>query len=277
MEIQTTNFDEIIKFNVTDSVIKELKDKYLTLKVEGFEDKKNYELVKEGHIRVKKLKAQIDARKKELKADALEFGRRVEGKYKEVMAPVLAIEEHLIEQRNIVDLEVIRRKEEAEQAEQKKIEERVSTFAKYGKALSFTDARNWTEPTYISELEVLKVNFETATRIAKENEEMRRKYEEEQAQRNIQLEQEQREAKRREKEAFDIQVAENKRLQAEIRAKEEAELKARLEAEKARAVALELSEDTALMQKIMEVYPTLQACWDELFRLKKNDIEVEVF
>lgn len=266
METQT-NFDELIKYNVSEAVIQGLKDKYLHVKVTSFDDKENYEIAKRGHIEIKSLKAQIETRRKELKEDSLKFGRMVDSKAKQVVAPLIEIEDHLVAQRNVIDEEIKRRKEEAEKAEQKKVEERVTAFASCGAVLSFVDARNWTEETFKAQYEVLKINFETKQRIDAENELKRREYEEEMARKNQELEQREREVRRKEKEAFDIQVKENQRLQAEIKAKEEAEAKLRAEIEvQERERAYLLAKD-ARLEAISREFDTLEKCWAEIFRL----------
>jgi hypothetical protein len=157
--MEQTNFEELIKYNVSEAVIQGLKDKYLHVKVASFDDKENYEIAKRGHIEIKSLKAQIETRRKELKEDSLKFGRMVDSKAKQVVAPLIEIEDHLVAQRNVIDEEIKRRKEEAEKAQQKMIEERVSAFAKCGAVLSFIDATNWTEETFKAQYEVLKINL----------------------------------------------------------------------------------------------------------------------
>lgn len=266
-EMEQTNFDELIKYNVSEAVIQGLKDKYLHIKVTSFDDKENYEIAKRGHIEIKSLKAQIETRRKELKEDSLKFGRMVDSKAKQVVAPLIEIEDHLVAQRNVIDEEVKRRKEEAEKAQQKMIEERVSAFAKCGAVLSFIDATNWTEETFKAQYEVLKINFKTKQKIDAEYEERRRVYEQEMADKNRELEAREREIRRKEKEAFDIQVAENKRLQAEIRAKEEAEAKIKAEAEaKDKERAFLLAKD-ARLEAISREFDTLEKAWAEIFRL----------
>lgn len=267
--MDTTNFDELIKYNVSEAVIADLRKKYLNVFVTDFEDKANYEVAKAGHIEIKGLKARIEERRKELKADSLTFGRMVDSKAKEVTAPLLEIEEHLVAQRNIIDEEVKRRKEEVRLAEEKKVEERISTFAKLGKALSFVDAKNWTDETYNAELQVAKVNHENQERINRENEEARRKYEEEQAKKNLELEARERELRKKEQELAAAQAAENKRLREELEEKERAEEAARVEEARRLAEIEKKVKDDALYLEITTTFNTLEKAWDEILRLRR--------
>lgn len=255
------------EYDLTVDLLKQGNDKYLGLTVADFDDQKNYEIVKKAHIEVKKLKARVEERRKGIKDFYLNKGREIDAKANDIKAIIAKWEDHLVAQRNIIDEEVKRRKEEAEQAEQKKVEARVSAFASCGAVLSFIDARNWTEETFKAQYEVLKINYETKCRIDAENESKRREYEEEMARKNLELEAREREIRRKEKEAFDIQVAENKRLQADLKAKEEAEakLKAELEAQE-RERAFLLAKD-ARLEAISKEFDTLEKAWAEIFRL----------
>ncbi len=255
------------EYDLTVDLLKQGNDKYLGLTVADFDDKNNYEIVKKAHIEVKKLNARVEERRKDIKAFYLNKGREIDAKANDIKAIISKWEAHLVEQGNVIDEEVKRRKEEAEKAQQKMIEERVSAFAKCGAVLSFIDATNWTEETFKAQYEVLKINYETKQKIDAENEAKRREYEEEMARKNLELEVREREIRRKEKEAFDIQVKENQRLQAEIRAKEEAEakLKAELEAQE-RERAFLLAKD-ARLEAISKEFDTLEKCWAEIFRL----------
>lgn len=255
------------EYELTVDILKQGNEKYLGLSVADFDDKTNYEIVKKAHIEVKKLKARVEERRKDIKDFYLNKGREIDAKANDIKAIISKWETHLVEQRNVIDEEIKRRKEEAEKAEQKMVEERVSAFASCGAVLSFIDAKNWSEETFKAQYEVLKINYENKCRIDAENEAKRREYEEEMARKNLEMEQREREVRRKEKEAFDIQVKENQRLQAEIRAKEEAEakLKAELEAqEKERAFLL--AKD-ARLEAIAKEFDTLEKCWAEIFRL----------
>jgi len=255
------------EYDLTVDILKQGNEKYLGLTVANFDDKANYEIVKKAHIEVKKLKTKVEERRKDIKDFYLNKGREIDAKANDIKAIIQNWESHLIEQRNVIDEEIKRRKEEAEKALQLQIESRVSAFAKCGAVLSFIDATNWTEETFKAQYEVLKINFETKQKIDAENEERRRVYEQEMEAKNRELEAREREIRRKEKEAFDIQVAENKRLKDELERKQAEEAKIKAEAEaKERERAFLLAKD-ARLEAISREFDTLEKAWAEIFRL----------
>jgi hypothetical protein len=89
-EINSMNL-QVIKYDVTQATLLELakeRDELVTkYKAEG-----DIEIIKTGKKKVAKLRNAIEKRRKEYKADALEYGRKVDAGAKEVVAPVLQIE-----------------------------------------------------------------------------------------------------------------------------------------------------------------------------------------
>lgn len=120
--MENTKMNELITYNVSEAAIEEIKKRFLPLEVKNFEDKEGYEQVKKARIEVKTLRVNIEKRRKELKKDSLEFGRMVDGKAKELSAPLEEVEQHLQEQQNVIDAEKKRRKEEAERKERERVE-----------------------------------------------------------------------------------------------------------------------------------------------------------
>ena len=108
---------ELQKYNITDAFIYELKNKYLNLKVENINDQYNYTLAKQGHQEVKSIRIEIEKKRKELKSSVLEYGRAVDSEAKRLTSEVNEIEEHLLEQRKIVEDEKERIRKEKQEAE----------------------------------------------------------------------------------------------------------------------------------------------------------------
>ena len=106
---------EIIKYNVTDAAIAELKEKYAGLVIT---DHASYETVRLAIADCRTRRTDVEARRKELKAAALEYGRRVDGEAKRITAALLEVEEPLKAEKQKIDDEKARIKKEKEEAEE---------------------------------------------------------------------------------------------------------------------------------------------------------------
>jgi len=108
----------VVKYDVTSAEIALLQEKYKGYEDKDMEDPAEYELVHDGERETKKLRLSIEARRKELKADALAYGKRVDSGAKEVTAPIKAIEQKLHEKRRQHDM-----KQEIAQREEQRLEQ----------------------------------------------------------------------------------------------------------------------------------------------------------
>ncbi|MBE0471991.1 MAG: hypothetical protein IBX55_21090 [Methyloprofundus sp.] len=99
-----------IVYDITKAAIMELKDRYPV--VASIQDNTQLKEVKAAIADVRSRRTAIEARRKELKADALEYGRQVDAKAKELTALLLEIEEPL--------------KEVAEEYEERKRQEKLA-------------------------------------------------------------------------------------------------------------------------------------------------------
>jgi len=102
-----------------DEGIAELKERYLPLAIKGPDDTNGFKLVHAARMDVRNRRVGIEKTRKSLKADALEFGRRVDAEAKRITDQLSVIEEHLDAQETAYEdaREAIKRKaEEAKQA-----------------------------------------------------------------------------------------------------------------------------------------------------------------
>jgi len=81
----------IIQYNVSDAAIEELREQYGN--VETVEGDAGLALLKEDIAVVRTLRTSVEAKRKELKKDALEYGRKVDSEAKRITAKLLEIEE----------------------------------------------------------------------------------------------------------------------------------------------------------------------------------------
>ena len=110
----------IVEFSVTESAISELKEKYMPLVINGIEDKDGYKIVSAARKVIKSHRVDIEHRRKELTASALEYQRKIMAEAKRVTALLEPIESHLESQEKAIDAEIKAIKDEKERIEREK-------------------------------------------------------------------------------------------------------------------------------------------------------------
>ena len=85
---------ELIKIS-PESVIEEIRTRYMPLVIIDENDKSGYEVVSTARKHVKKLRTSIEAKRKELNGDAVAYKKAIDGKAKELTEMITPIEEHL--------------------------------------------------------------------------------------------------------------------------------------------------------------------------------------
>jgi myosin heavy subunit len=86
---------QIAKFNIPDTAIAKMTGEYLPLKIADANDAAGYKAVHEARMVVKSKRVEVEKVRKELKADALEYGRKVDAEAKRITAMLQPIEDHL--------------------------------------------------------------------------------------------------------------------------------------------------------------------------------------
>lgn len=107
--IMLTELNALMRFGVADEAIAKMADEYLPLKIADVNDAVGFKAVHEARMIVKSKRVDVEKVRKELKADALEYGRKVDAEAKRITAMLQPIELHLTAQ------------EEAYQAEKERI------------------------------------------------------------------------------------------------------------------------------------------------------------
>ncbi len=110
IEIKPTERNEVdalpVKYNITDAAINQLRLQYAGLEII---DKLSYKAVVTAIADVRGRRTSVEKRRKELKAEVLDYGRRVDGEAKRITELLEAIEEPLKSKRQTEDSkEVIR-------------------------------------------------------------------------------------------------------------------------------------------------------------------------
>ena len=115
-----TETKQIVEYNVSDEAISQLRDQYDGLTAETPE---KYEECRLAIANVRDLRVKVEKTRKELKADALAYGRKVDAEAKRITAKLTEIEEPLKLEKAKIDDEKARKKREKEEAEQRAREE----------------------------------------------------------------------------------------------------------------------------------------------------------
>lgn len=223
---------------------------YMELRVESPEDKEGFKAVHAARMDVRSARTGVEKSRKALKAEALEFGRKVDSEAKRIKALIEPIETHLIEQENIVKREEERKKKEKEEAEKKLIEDRLNALAAVGSSLHPTAALAMPEGEF--EMLLAKVTGEfNAIQEAKEAE--RKQIEEAKAEIEKQRQELEAEQQRQEKERREIQrIEDEKREQLRIETE-------KVEAEKRKVEEARLAEEARRRKELEEAEAKAEA------------------
>lgn len=95
--LEETNVGEsgLQRFCPTDSAIAEMASQYMPLAIQGVDDSEGYQLVHAARMSVRGHRVAVEKVRKELKADALKYGRKVDAEAKRITALLMPIEDHL--------------------------------------------------------------------------------------------------------------------------------------------------------------------------------------
>lgn len=111
----------IVKYDVTDIVIAEMRTQYMALTVKSLDDEAGFRQVHAARMVVKDHRVAVEKKRKDLKADALEYGRKVDSEAKRITALLEPIEFHLLGEEEKVTKEKERIKAEKIRLEQERV------------------------------------------------------------------------------------------------------------------------------------------------------------
>jgi seryl-tRNA synthetase len=110
--------NELKKFNVSDAAIADLSEKYMPLVVNGINDSEGLKAIIAARKIIRGYRIDVDKRRKDLNADALEYQRRINAEAKRITAMLEPIEGHLMAEENKISDEIEQIKRKKEEAEQ---------------------------------------------------------------------------------------------------------------------------------------------------------------
>ena len=111
--------NDLIKYNLTDAAIQALDEKYQNLAITN---STGYKAVVVGIGEIRAYRVQVETKRKELKREALDFGRAVDGEAKRITTLLWPIENRLKEVRKIEDDRKAAIKAEKERIEQERVQ-----------------------------------------------------------------------------------------------------------------------------------------------------------
>lgn len=185
------------------------KELYGDLKITSLADKVRYEQVKTAHIAVKAITAEIEAKRKEVKAPVLDLGEWIDTEAKRLKAEVAPLEAHLETERKKYEAEEARVKKEKQDAIDAKMRQRVEALKAVESVVDYPALVLMTDAHYEAHLKVETAKHEERQRATAEL---------------ARLQAEEAERKRKEDEAkAEARRVETERLAAQKKAQDEAQ------------------------------------------------------
>lgn len=215
----------IATYQPADAGIADLRERFMPLVVEGVEDREGLRRVHDARMVVKAHRVAIEKTRKDLKAGALEYGRRVDDEAKRLKALLEPIETHLQAEEERIAAEKAAIKAEEERRRKAKLDERVAALAEVGYLAQVSVVEAMTDQDFEEELAFRREQHEE--RQAREAEERARR-EAEQAAERERAEKERAELQRlrAEQVARDEQAAKERKAEEQRLAKEREALEA---------------------------------------------------
>lgn len=212
----------IIKYDITEAAIKNMENLYMGLVITDLNDKEQFDSVHSARMVVKNKRIEIEKKRKELKADALAWGKKVDAEAKKIFLKIEPIESHLIAEEDKVLKEQKKIKDEKEREKNEMIETRINALLKFGVVLSFENVANMPDDEFVSQLAQAKESHEAEQKRIAEHEAQLEKTRKEQeakeielkaAQEKIEAENRKIEIEKKKKEAKEIEKAKEERLE----------------------------------------------------------------
>lgn len=206
IEVKADEKTVLAQYPVTPEEVANLVAPYRELEISDVNDSKGYKAVDEARKELKKTRVAIENRRKALKADALEYGRMVDGAAKQLSGPITQVESELDGKLKAIDDEKIRIK-------QQRLQDRIDRLAVIGCSHEVRSLDEMSDNDFETLHAAKKAeNEERLAREAKEAEE-RRKEQEQLAKEREELEQLRREQAARKEAEEAAARAEQQRIQ----------------------------------------------------------------
>ena len=87
--------NQVVEYDITEAAIAEMSAMYMPLVITDLDDKEQFDAVHNARMVVKGKRIEVDKRRKELKADAIAWGKKVQEKANSIFALLEPLESHL--------------------------------------------------------------------------------------------------------------------------------------------------------------------------------------
>ena len=219
---------QVVEYNITDAAIAEMENLYMALTITDLGDQEQFDSVHSARMVVKGKRVEVEKTRKDLKKEAIAWGKKVDGEAKRIFSLLEPIETHLITEEKKVTDEQKRIQEENDRIEKLRIQGMIETLQSYGCVMSFMDVAVLSEDEYES------IRFDAHAKWKDEQDRIAaEKAEREAEERRLAEERAELEKIRTEQAERDRKVKEEQ----ERIAKEQAEAQAKIDAESAKVTA----------------------------------------
>lgn len=150
-----------VDYGVTEDSLKALAESFSDIK--EVPDRKSYDAAQKAVTTLKRARTNIETRRKELKSDALEFGRLVDSTAKDLTAVIQPEEQRIQDLLDVVKAQKAAEKAERERIEQERIDRilaRIDAIVKVPASLQRADSAKVLEARDAMEKEVIDDTFE---------------------------------------------------------------------------------------------------------------------
>ena len=131
---------QLTQFNLAETTIATLGEKYLSLTIDGLDDIEGYAAVHRARMDIRDHRVAIEKTRKQLKADALEYGRQIDKEARRLTLLIEPIEAHLQREEWAINDEKKRIKEEARQRLEAEAQAKADAEAAEAKRVADTEA-----------------------------------------------------------------------------------------------------------------------------------------
>lgn len=129
---------------------------YMDLKIRDIDDISGFKAVHSARMVVKGKRVEVEKRRKELKEEALSYGRMVDGEAKRIFGLLEPIEKYLEDEEKAYILLKEKKRLEAEEAEQRRIQSRFDALLSLGMVLPWSEIQAMTPEVFGAKLEEAK-------------------------------------------------------------------------------------------------------------------------
>ena len=165
---QTNITEALAAYSVTDAEIAAATEVAMALKVNGIKDREGLRLVHSARMEIARKRVEVEKTRKELKADALKFGRAVDAEAKRLTALLLPAEEHLKAQEDAITEEKERIKRETEAKMRIILDGRIAKLAAVGSSIPSAELESLTVDQFRSALAEATALYQEGQRKAEE-------------------------------------------------------------------------------------------------------------